>query len=79
MWVEDEGPGIPPEERGRVFDKFYRGKAAATASGTGIGLAITSEIVRFHGGRVWIESVLPHGVRFVIALPKAEPSEGKER
>ena len=76
MWVEDEGPGIPSEERGRVFDKFYRGKAAATASGTGIGLAITSEIVRFHGGRVWIEDVTPHGAQFVIALPRSEQSEG---
>ncbi len=76
MWVEDEGPGIPPEERERVFDKFYRGKSAAAASGTGIGLAITSEIVRFHGGRIWIEDVVPHGVRFAIALPRAEPSGG---
>jgi len=71
MWVEDEGPGIPSEERERVFGKFYRGKSAATASGTGIGLAITSEIVRFHGGRIWTEDVMPHGARFVIALPRA--------
>ncbi len=76
MWVEDEGPGIPSEERERVFDKFYRGKSAATASGTGIGLAITSEIVRFHEGRIWIEDVVPHGARFVLALPRAEPMGG---
>jgi two-component system, OmpR family, sensor histidine kinase KdpD len=72
MWVEDEGPGLPPEERQRVFDKFYRGKSAATIPGTGIGLAITSEIVRFHGGRVWIEDVVPHGARFMVALPREE-------
>jgi two-component system sensor histidine kinase KdpD len=72
MWVEDEGPGVRPEERSRVFDKFYRGKAATTASGTGIGLAISSEVVRFHGGRIWIEDVVPHGARFVVALPRAE-------
>jgi signal transduction histidine kinase len=72
MWVEDEGPGIPPEERGRVFDKFYRGKSATKTSGAGIGLAITNEIVRFHGGRIWIEEVVPHGARFVVALPRPE-------
>jgi two-component system sensor histidine kinase KdpD len=77
IWVEDRGPGIPPEERSRVFDKFYRGEASAKApSGTGLGLAITREIVRSHGGRIWIEDVQPHGARFVISLPNA-PSECK--
>jgi two-component system sensor histidine kinase KdpD len=73
LWVEDEGPGIAPDERERIFAKFFRGKAAATApSGTGLGLAITREIVRFHGGRIWVEDVIPHGARFVISLPRAE-------
>ena len=78
MWVEDEGPGIPAEERGRVFDKFYRGKAASKAAGTGIGLAITHEIVRFHGGKIWLEEVQPHGARFLIALPRSAPDQGSE-
>jgi two-component system sensor histidine kinase KdpD len=70
IWVEDSGPGIPPEERERIFEKFYRGASAALApSGTGLGLAITTEIVRFHGGRIWVEDVQPRGARFVIALP----------
>jgi two-component system sensor histidine kinase KdpD len=77
MWVEDEGPGIPPEERGRVFDKFYRGKSATKVAGTGIGLAITREIVRFHGGRIWLEEVQPHGARFTIALPRHDPDRGE--
>jgi two-component system sensor histidine kinase KdpD len=76
MWVEDEGPGLSPEERERVFDKFYRGKSAATVPGTGIGLAITSEIIRFHGGRIWPEEVRPHGARFVVTLPREE-SDGR--
>jgi two-component system sensor histidine kinase KdpD len=76
MWVEDEGPGLSPEERQRVFDKFYRGKLAGAAPGTGIGLAITSEIVRFHGGRIWVEDVVPHGARFVAALPR-EDGDGR--
>lgn len=70
IWIEDEGPGIPPEERGRVFEKFYRGKQAAKApSGTGLGLAIAQEIVKSHGGRIWVEGVEPHGTRVVVSLP----------
>jgi two-component system sensor histidine kinase KdpD len=76
MWVEDNGPGLGPEERQRVFDKFYRGRLAAAAPGTGIGLAITREIVRFHGGHIWAEDVAPHGARFVVALPREE-SDGR--
>ena len=73
LWVEDEGPGIAPDERERVFAKFYRGKSAAMApSGTGLGLAITREIVRFHGGRIWVEDVIPHGARFVISIPREQ-------
>jgi two-component system sensor histidine kinase KdpD len=73
LWVEDEGPGVAPDERERVFSKFYRGKSAvATPAGTGLGLAITREIVRFHGGRIWVEDVIPHGARFVIAIPRTE-------
>ena len=65
-----KGRGFFPRNGQRVFDKFYRGKAATTSSGTGIGLAITNEIVRFHGGRIWIEDLLPQGARFVVALPR---------
>jgi two-component system sensor histidine kinase KdpD len=75
--VEDEGPGIAPEERERVFAKFFRGKSAASVtSGTGLGLAITREIVRFHGGRIWVEDVIPHGARFVISLPREPLPDG---
>lgn len=78
MWVEDRGPGIPPEEREDIFNKFYRGSTSArVASGTGLGLAIAREIVRFHGGRIWVEDAQPHGARFVISLPaNAEESRG---
>jgi two-component system sensor histidine kinase KdpD len=74
-WVEDRGPGVPDEEKLRVFEKFYRGAASATVpSGTGLGLAIAREIVRSHGGRLWVEDVEPTGARFAVALPMA----GKE-
>ncbi|OPZ87518.1 MAG: Sensor protein KdpD [bacterium ADurb.Bin429] len=71
MWVEDRGPGIPAVERERIFEHFFRGMTATGApTGTGLGLAIAAEIVRFHGGRIWVEDIQPHGARFVIALPQ---------
>jgi two-component system, OmpR family, sensor histidine kinase KdpD len=71
MWVDDEGSGVAPEERHRVFDRFYRGeRASAGEAGTGLGLAISTEIVRFHNGRIWVEDAKPHGARFVISLPQ---------
>jgi len=71
IWVEDRGPGVAPEEREAVFEKFYRGHGASghAPSGTGLGLAITREIVRSHGGAIRVEDAAPHGARFVIALP----------
>jgi two-component system sensor histidine kinase KdpD len=76
LWVEDTGPGIPQEERLRIFEKFYRGSTSQRASqGTGLGLAIAAEIVRFHHGRLWVEDVFPHGARFVIALPRQANAE----
>ncbi len=80
-WVEDDGPGIPEDERARVFEKFYRGSAAERVpSGTGLGLTIAQEIVRFNGGTIEVESVRPHGTRFVVSVPAAPrlPSENGE-
>ncbi len=80
LWVEDEGPGLAPDEHEAVFEKFYRGRTAGASvpSGTGLGLAIAREIVRAHGGTVQVEDVAPHGARFVIALP-VEKSAEEER
>jgi len=71
LWVEDQGPGVPPDEHEAVFAKFYRGQGTGghAPSGTGLGLAITREIVRSHGGTIRVEDVVPHGARFVITLP----------
>ena len=78
IWVSDEGPGIPADEREAVFDKFYRGRSSGTKapSGTGLGLAITREIVRAHGGTIHVEDVRPHGARFVIMLPTQAAGSG---
>jgi two-component system sensor histidine kinase KdpD len=76
LWIEDQGPGVPPDEHEAVFEKFYRGRPSGerVVSGTGLGLAIAREIVHAHGGAISIEDVKPHGARFVIVLPVGPPS-----
>jgi len=72
--VEDTGPGIPPEDLERVFDRFWRGNNAQAkrAGGVGLGLAIARGIVRSHGGSIWAESDPGRGSRFHFTLPLAE-------
>jgi NtrC-family two-component system sensor histidine kinase KinB len=68
--VKDDGVGIAPEDRGRIFDKFVRvGPDKAQQAGTGLGLAICKEIVRAHGGTIWVESELGEGSTFTFTLP----------
>jgi len=67
--VEDTGPGIPPEERGRVFDRFYRGEGAPTG-GTGLGLAIVKRIAERHNARVeLLDAGVGSGLRAVVRFP----------
>jgi signal transduction histidine kinase len=75
--VTDSGPGIPPAERERVFERFYRGeRAKASTNGSGLGLAIVRMLVDLHGGRVWIEAAPEGGARFVVELPsEGAPAE----
>jgi signal transduction histidine kinase len=68
--VVDEGMGIPPADRARVFEKFYRGTEAASAiGGTGLGLAVAREIVTSHGGDIDVESEISRGSTFTVELP----------
>ena len=71
--VEDRGPGIPPAERERVFDKFYQvGRVEAERlPGTGLGLTIARHLVELHGGRIWVEEAPGGGAAFVLLLPAA--------
>ncbi len=69
--VADEGPGIPPEEIERVFERFHRTDAARATrdGGTGLGLAIARWIVDAHGGVIRAEPREPHGCRMVVEIP----------
>ena len=71
--VDDAGPGIPPEERELVFERFARGETSESKPGTGLGLALVVEHVRLHDGQVWVEESPGGGARFVILLPEAAP------
>ncbi len=64
--VADQGPGIPPEERERVFEAFHRGDRPG---GSGLGLSIAQAVVSIHGGRIWIEGAPGGGTAVVIELP----------
>jgi two-component system sensor histidine kinase PilS (NtrC family) len=68
--VEDDGPGIPPDDRTRVFLPFFTTKRA----GTGLGLATVHRIVDQHGGSIAVEPAAMGGARFVVRLPRAPPA-----
>ncbi|MCC6905180.1 MAG: PAS domain-containing sensor histidine kinase [Anaerolineae bacterium] len=71
--VTDTGPGIPEEERERVFERFYRIDRARQSGGTGLGLAIARHIIQAHGGEIWAEAAPPgHGARVCFTLHLAE-------
>ncbi len=59
LCLADDGPGIPPSDLGRIFERFYRGDSARGTPGTGLGLAITRHILQAHGGAAWAENRRP--------------------
>jgi two-component system sensor histidine kinase MtrB len=74
--VEDAGPGVPEQDRQRIFERFSRGATAAgrrgRGEGVGLGLALVREHVQLHGGKVWVEDRHEgSGARFVVQLPSA--------
>ncbi len=68
--VIDDGPGVPDEEQAYVFDRFWRGQAAATSAGSGVGLAVVAELARAHAGRARVRNLDGRGAAFTIELPR---------
>ena len=67
----DNGPGVPPADRDRIFERFGRGSEAGDRDpeGFGLGLAIVSGIARAHGGTAWLDDDYRDGARFVLSVP----------
>jgi two-component system OmpR family sensor kinase len=72
--VADRGPGVPPDMRERVFERFARAGGDGTRRGSGLGLAIVRAVVDAHGGRVELLDAEGGGARFVVTLPVATPA-----
>ena len=74
--VYDQGAGIPQEDLGKVFDKFYRGSQdRQKPGGTGLGLAVCQSIILSHDGQIWAESKIGHGSTFYFRLPITLPGK----
>ena len=73
LWVQDQGPGVPPSDRERIWEQFWRLERdrGSAIAGTGIGLSVVRELATLHRGRVWVEGAPGGGARFVLELPAA--------
>ncbi|HCY61597.1 MAG TPA: histidine kinase [Oxalobacteraceae bacterium] len=78
--VRDNGPGVRPQDREIIFDKFRQGGDTLTGKpqGTGLGLPISRKIVSHFGGRLWLEEAPDKGAQFVFTLPAAEPDPPRQ-
>ena len=70
MAVSDTGPGIPAEQRERIFERFVQAVDGGELGAAGLGLAIVRDIVQAHGGRIHLESEVGRGSRFTLDLPR---------
>jgi signal transduction histidine kinase len=71
LWVRDQGPGIPPEEHEKIFERFYRcgSELRRDTQGVGIGLSIVRHVAEAHGGRVRVRSAIGQGSTFILEIP----------
>ena len=79
--VMDSGPGIPPEERNRIFEAFYQGKTpqGGHVKGTGIGLSVVTEFVNAHSGSIEILEAKAGGAHFRVRLPMRQAATSREK
>jgi signal transduction histidine kinase len=75
LTVRDEGPGVPPDERDLIFERFQRGRAASGTAGFGLGLAIGRELADRMGGELVLDRVDAPGAKFTLRLPVAQAQE----
>ena len=84
VWVDDEGPGVPDEERDAIWTPFQRGKIGvqSKAGGSGIGLSVVRDLAAEHGGKVWVERSTAGGARFIaefdVAMPGSIEGSGRD-
>ena len=69
----DDGPGIPPDQLPRIFDRFYRARVPSRRPGSGLGLAIAAAVAAAHDGHVAAVAGEPHGLRIILTLPMGSP------
>jgi two-component system OmpR family sensor kinase len=71
--IKDHGIGIPEVDRGRVFERYYRGNNTSGIGGSGVGLSLVKSIVELHRGAISLQSTEGEGSRFTLRLPAASP------
>ena len=76
--VVDSGLGIPPEDICHLFERFYQGHGDRQATGSGLGLYLSRQIIEAHGGTIWAENRLPQGATFGFKLPACAPVVGSK-
>ena len=70
--VHDEGPGVPPQERARIFEPYARGSTHDELPGSGIGLFASRRFIEAQGGDLWVEDAPEGGAAFVFSVPLAK-------
>jgi two-component system, sensor histidine kinase and response regulator len=72
--VDDEGPGVPDDQKETIFEPFRRGPGSADVAGSGIGLSLVARFAELHGGRAWVEDRRGGGASFRVLIPGATPT-----
>ncbi len=70
LFVADQGPGMSPRDSERIFEKFFQAEDRPHVPGAGLGLFIVQELVKAHGGKIWVETSPGQGATFYVSLPQ---------